>query len=262
MSAISGAFSDIIQGWKYRPFWRLLAWNDLKQRFRRSWIGVGWVMLAFIMFLGAKLVIFSFLTKADFNLFVIHLTVGFAAWRFIIGAVIEGSNTFISSENWIKGERLPLSVHSYRAVYRNFLLATGTLLPVFAIIAYFGQSSLAAWVSFPLTIIVFMLNGFWISIFVGAICARLRDISHLTTTVMQIMFFLTPIIWRVEDVGRAKDWVKYNPFVYYLDIIRVPVLTGTYPVESWMIVGILTTVGFTLAISSFAWSRQKIIFWL
>jgi len=164
MSALNAAFSDVIQGWKFGPFWRLLAWNDLKQRFRRSWLGVGWVMVAFILFLGSKLVIFSFLTKA----------------------------------------------------------------------------------SFP----------------VLALCARLRDISHLTVTSMQIMFFLTPIIWRTEDIGGAAKYVKWNPFTYYLDLIRVPVQTGTWPVESWIVVGCFTGAGLLLALSYFAYARQKIIFWL
>lgn len=262
MTAIIAALKDMAQGWKFGPFWRLLAWNDLKQRFRRSWLGVGWVMVAFILFLGSKLVIFSFLTQASFAVFAIHLTVGFAAWRFILGAVVEGSNTFISAENWIKGERLPLSVHAYRAVYRNFLLALGTLLPVLGVIAWYGDSSRAAWLSLPAVVAIYLVNAFWISIVFGALCSRLRDISHLTVTGMQIMFFLTPIIWRVEDIGGAAQYVKYNPFVYYLDLIRVPVQTGTWPAESWMIVGVFTAVGLLLALLSFAYSRQKIIFWL
>ena len=262
MSALNAAFSDVIQGWKFGPFWRLLAWNDLKQRFRRSWLGVGWVMVAFILFLGSKLVIFSFLTKASFPVFAIHLTVGFAAWRFIMGAVVEGANTFIGAENWIKGERLPLSVHAYRAVFRNFMLALGTLLPVMAVVAYYGHSSLAAWLSFPAVVVVYLINAFWIAIVFGALCARLRDISHLTVTSMQIMFFLTPIIWRTEDIGGAAKYVKWNPFTYYLDLIRVPVQTGTWPVESWIVVGCFTGAGLLLALSYFAYARQKIIFWL
>ena len=214
------------------------------------------------MFLGAKLIIFSFLTQASFPVFAIHLTVGFAVWRFIMGAVVEGTNAFISAENWIKGERLPLSVHAYRAVYRNFLLALGTILPVMVVIAYYGESSLSAWLSLPAAIMIYLINGFWVAIVFGALCSRLRDLSHLITTSMQIMFFLTPIIWRVEDIGGAARFVKFNPFVYYIDLIRVPVQTGSWPVESWLFVGVFTAFGCLFALISFAYSRERIIFWL
>jgi len=78
-------------------------------------------------------------------------------------------------------------------------------------------------------VVVYLINAFWIAIVFGALCARLRDISHLTVTSMQIMFFLTPIIWRTEDIGGAAKYVKWN---------------------------------LLLALSYFAYARQKIIFWL
>ncbi len=263
MSALTAALSDIVQGWKYRAFWQLLAWNDLKQRFRRSWLGVGWVMMAFILFLGAKLIIFSNISKSEFNIFAVYLATGFAAWRFIIGAVVEGTNTFISAENWIKGEKLPMSVHVYRSVFRNFLLALGTIPPVMIACWFFMDSYLMAWVSLPFVIIAYLVTAFWVSLLLGALCARARDFSHLITTVMQIMFFLTPIIYEIEVLGpTATKYMAYNPFVYYLDILRIPVLEGVIPWNSWMIVGCLTLVGFIAALSSFSFSRRRIVFWL
>lgn len=262
MSAIQSALSDIAQGWKYRSFWQLLAWNDLKQRFRRSWIGVGWIMLAFVLFLGSKLVIFSFMASSTFTVFAVYLTIGFAAWRFIMGAVIEGTNTFVSSENWIKGEPLPMSVHVYRSVYRNLLLALGTVPPVMIACWYFGTSNIYIWASIPFVLIAYLLSAFWVSIVLGSLCARYRDFSHLILTTMQIMFFLTPIIWEVGMLGAKAKYVQYNPFVYYLDIVRIPMLEGYIPWNSWIIVGIFTVIGMTAAITVFSFSRRRIVFWL
>lgn len=263
MSALTSALSDIVQGWKYRSFWQLLAWNDLKQRFRRSWLGVGWVMMAFILFLGAKLAIFSQISKSEFSVFAVYLTVGFAAWRFIIGAVIEGTNTFISAENWVKGEKLPMSVHVYRSVYRNFLLALGTIPPVMMTCWYFMDSYMMAWIALPLVILTYLLTAFWVSLVLGALCARVRDFSHLIVTTMQIMFFLTPIIYEIDVLGpTASKYMAFNPFVYYLDILRIPILEGVMPIQSWIIVGIFTAIGLILAILSFAFSRRRIVFWL
>jgi len=263
MSALTSAIIDIAQGWKYRSFWKLLAWNDLKQRFRRSWLGVGWVMMAFILFLGSKLVIFSQISQSDFNVFAVYLTVGFAAWRFILGAVVEGTNTFITAENWIKGERLPMSVHVYRTVFRNFLLALGTVPPVMIACWYFMDSHLMAWISLPLVLVTYLLTAFWVSILLGSLCSRVRDFSHLIITTMQIMFFLTPIIYEIEMLGpNVAKYMAFNPFVYYLDILRVPVLDGVMPVQSWIIVGVFTAIGSLMALCAFAFSRRRIVFWL
>lgn len=263
MSALGGALKDIAQGWTYRSFWQLLSWNDLKQRFRRSWLGVGWIMAAFILFLGAKLAIFSNISTSDFNVFAVYLTVGFAAWRFIIGAVVEGTNTYISAENWIKGEKLPMSVHVYRSVFRNFLLALGTIPPVMIACWYFMDSHLMAWVSILPVIVTYLITAFWVSMLLGALCARVRDFSHLIVTVMQIMFFLTPIIYEMDVLGpTAQKFMAFNPFVYYLDILRIPVLDGVIPWQSWTIVGAFTAVGLALALTTFSLSRRRIIFWL
>lgn len=262
MSAITEALSDIAKGWKYRNFWQLLAWNDLKQRFRRSWIGVGWIMLAFILFLGSKLAIFSFMASSSFPVFAIYLTIGFAAWRFILGAVVEGANTFISSENWIKGEALPMSVHVYRSVYRNLLLALGTVPPVMFACWYFGTSNPMIWMSIPFVLLTYLLSAFWVSVVLGSLCARYRDFSHLIVTSMQIMFFLTPIIWEVSMLGDKAKYVKFNPFVYYLDILRIPMLEGVIPWDCWQVVGIFTLVGLALAVVVLSFTRRRIVFWL
>ena len=156
-----------------------------------------------------------------------------------------------------------MSVHVYRSVCRSSLLALGTLPPVMIACWYFMDSYLMAWVSLPMVFITYLTTAFWVSMVLGSLCSRIRDFTHLITTVMQIMFFLTPIIYEIEVLGpTAAKYMAYNPFVYYLDILRVPVLTGTIPWNSWMIVGIFTVIGIIAALATFSFSRRKIVFWL
>ena len=67
-----------------------------------------------------------------------------------------------------------------------------------------------------------------ICLLLGAFCARFRDIGPIVGSVMQIAFFLTPVIWQPEQLGPSRWMLPLNPFFALLEIVRAPLL-GTVP---------------------------------
>jgi lipopolysaccharide transport system permease protein len=110
---------------------------------------------------------------------------------------------------------------------------------------------------------VFLINAVWVKLFLGVICTRFRDLTHLVNTVMRVMFFLTPIIWLPEQLGeRVMQFLWWNPFAHFIWIFRTPILDGDPAVESWIYVGVVTVVGWVLALTAFSLFRKRIVFWL
>ena len=90
-----------------------------------------------------------------------------------------------------------------------------------------------------------VLNCVWVSLCFGILATRYRDISPLLFSLVQLLFFMTPIIWNeatLEHQGAGK-WAKIvelNPLLHYLDIVRAPLLGADQELRHWVVVLVLT----------------------
>jgi ABC-type polysaccharide/polyol phosphate export permease len=108
-----------------------------------------------------------------------------------------------------------------------------------------------------------MLNGFWIGLLIGMLCARFRDMPQMIASVMQIAFFITPVMWRQDQLPPEKSWlVDLNPLANLLRLIRDP-LMGRVPTRLAYAMGIaLIVVGFSVTLPFFVRYRARIVYWL
>jgi lipopolysaccharide transport system permease protein len=110
---------------------------------------------------------------------------------------------------------------------------------------------------------LFWLNAVWITMLLGALCARFRDVQQLVGTLLQISLFLTPIFWSPDQLtGRTAILAAINPLYYLVATIREPLLGQAPQVSHWLIVALITIVGWTLTIRMLTKFRQRIVYWL
>jgi ABC-type polysaccharide/polyol phosphate export permease len=92
--------------------------------------------------------------------------------------------------------------------------------------------------------------------------ARFRDIPPIVTTITQMMFLLTPILWRPDQVPGRELVYQLNPFFYLVQVIREP-LEGVSPsLFIWSVTVGLTVVGFLVSLLFFSRFRNRIVYWL
>jgi ABC-type polysaccharide/polyol phosphate export permease len=262
IEALKIALEDMLLGTKKWRLWVYLANHDLIIRYKRSWLGITWVLISFSLFVITKVAVFGVLAQKDLAFFSVYLSVGFMTFKFISAVVIDGANALTASEGWIKGESLPLSIYIYRAITRNLIVASYTAPPVLLICIYFNVFSLSFFITIIPVLLTFCLNAVWISGVLAMICARHRDLSHLVSMGMSMTYFLTPVLWVQPETGLLSIIAKYNPFTYFIDILRAPLLEQTIPFDSWAIVGGITGLGFILLLFVFGLYKNKIIYWL
>ena len=202
--------------------------------------------------------------NADVEKYLPYLAGGFVLWQLLSGMVIDGCQTFISASRFILQQSLPLSVHIVRVVIRNALVFAHNIVVFFVVLlifppANFGWSALLA---IP-GVVLILINGYWVSMFLGTLSARFRDVPQIIGSIMQIMFFLTPIIWLPDGVGNRGALVaSLNPFAYFLDIVRGPMLGVPPPWTSWAVVLGITVLGLAGASAFFARYRHRIAYWV
>jgi ABC-2 type transport system permease protein len=119
--------------------------------------------------------------------------------------------------------------------------------------------------------VVIVINGLWVCLLFGIIATRFRDIPPVISSFMQLFFTMTPIIWTPDllaggEPGSAKYVVaqlaKLNPFYHFIEIFRAPLVGGVQSWTHWAVVGVITVIGWTLALVALRNYRSRVAYWV
>lgn len=258
------AFRDLAEGWRMDEVWRAFAWDEIQNRYRRSAIGVAWILISFVIFVGGIGIFFGAFSSKDGAAFMAYVALGFTLFQFMIGNITDGCGVFRQAATWIKSSTLPYSIYVYKSVFRSLfpfiihLIATIVGMTAFGLL-HLGWSALVAIPALG----VILLNAIPAQMLLGVIAARYRDISHLVTSVIRILFFSTPILWvREEQSGIRAQLADLNPLTHYIEIFRAPLLGEVARSESWAIVIGSTVLLWAAAVTISAMMRRRLPFWV
>jgi ABC-2 type transport system permease protein len=261
------AWGDLIDGYHRRELWLHLGWQDIKQKYRRSVLGPFWITIATGTTAVAMGGLYSKLFHLELSEHLPYVTLGLIIWNMLNASILEGADVFIANEGLIKQLPTPLSVHVYRLVWRQMILFLHNIV-IYVIIAIIFPKpwSLADLAAVPALLLI-MLNCVWVSICFGILATRYRDIGPLLGSLVQLLFFMTPIIWNDNTLQRqgAGAWAKIielNPLLHYLDILRAPLLGAEQQIHHWVVVLVLTVVGWAVAALALRQYRARVPYWV
>jgi lipopolysaccharide transport system permease protein len=245
--------------------WRLafaLAWLDLRNRYRGSVLGPLWLTLSTAAMLLGLGLLYSQLLRLPLREYIPHLAVSLVVWNAISGLVTDATASLASQEGMIRQMRLPYSVHMLRCVFRNALIAAHNLPLVFLVLLATGQLPGPEALLALLGLAIIAINALAATAFLGMLCARFRDIGQIVTSVMQLAFFMTPIMWKPELLGAYQWTVILNPFYAILETVRGPLIEGGGPLSAWIAAVLYTSALVALALAFFIRYRGRIAFWV
>jgi ABC-type polysaccharide/polyol phosphate export permease len=254
--------NDLIDALGQFSLWSYLARQDIKIRYRRSKIGPFWITVSMAVFCVALGIVYSQLFKMEVSELLPFLTVGMVVWGFVASCIGEMPNLFVDNASYMKDMRVnPLTI-LMRALIRNIIIFGHNLLILVGVYLYFniwpGWIGLLAMVGFLLVTLNLAVIGITLSI----IGARFRDISQITQSFLQVMFFITPIFW-FPRLLPADHWIViFNPFAYFLDLIRSPLLGRNPEVISWVAALVMLLALSFLAMLAYRKNSARIVFWV
>jgi ABC-2 type transport system permease protein/lipopolysaccharide transport system permease protein len=255
------AVRDIVEGARLWYVWGTFGWYDIRQRYRRSVIGPFWLTISMGVMITALGGLYAGLFKANISQYLPHVAIGFVIWGFISGLVNEGCNSFIDGQRSIKHVHLPLSVYVYRVVWRNLIIFGHNLLIVVVVALVFDLRPGWNVLLIVPAILVLCLNGVCAGLLLGLLSARFRDIPQIVSNVMQVAFFLTPIIWQPEQLPSRALILTFNPFYHALEIVRAPLMGASPARLSWLVMLAVTVAGFAVTLAIYARYRRRIVYW-
>jgi ABC-type polysaccharide/polyol phosphate export permease len=256
----------LVAVWQCRNFWLSLVVNDLQLRYRRSVLGVGWSLLhplAWTLVMGA---VFHEIFHQPIREYLPYLLCGLTCWTYLTSAFLQGCQSYIQAENYIRQHPLPLAVYPLRIVLGamiHFLIAVVLVLILTA--ALRGVDRPPEVFSLLLGIFILFLFGWAVTILAGFVNIAFRDTQHILEVVFQILFYLTPIIYRREIITSPHiGWVlDHNPLAPFIDLIRAPLVDGTAPSLACLGTAVVITLLTGLAAAaSLSYQQRRVVFYL
>lgn len=256
------AANDLIAGLVKAWMWSALAMQDIKLRYRGSVLGPFWITISMVVMIASMGVIYSRLFGLQTAIYMPYLTIGLVTWQFISTLIIEGSNTFIAAEPIIQQVSLPFSTYVFRVICRNLIVLAhnAIIIPVVMLIFHVRPS----WeiVLLPFALLVICVNASWICFLFGMVSARFRDVPPVIASFVQVVFFITPIFWKPDTLGRLRFIVDFNPLFAAVDVIRAPLTGAASDPFSWPLLLIVTVLGGFGTFVFFARFRSRIAYWV
>jgi lipopolysaccharide transport system permease protein len=256
------AWSDIVEGVGLWPLWVRLGWNDILQRYRRSMLGPFWLTASMAIMVVALGILYAELFKTRIDDLLPYLCVGLLVWNMLSSFLTEGGSLFTGSESYIKQIRLPYSVYVYRSTWAKLIVFFHNFIIYFGVLIYFQiWPGAVALLAVPALVLV-VINGAMASLWIGIISARFRDVPQVIASVVQIVFFVTPIFWKPELLRSKPLIADLNPFFHLIEIVRSPLLGIMPSGKNYLAVLLITLVNFAITSFFFTRFRTRIAYWV
>ncbi len=241
--------------------WRALAAGDIRSKYRRTFLGPWWItatngLTAVIMGLVAG----RFL-GADTTTYLPNFMVSITIWNFIASSLGESCYTMINAGGMIKAVDMPILIHLMRMVQRNLIifLHNMAIVPIIWLV-FPWRIGFDALLCLPgLAIVyVFVVSA---SVIISFVCVRYRDVPPVVAAILQLLFFISPIIWLPSHIRGGEIIVQLNPIAYLLSITRDPLMGNTPGLTSWF--GALGAVALLTAAMIYTYTRyrSRVVYW-
>lgn len=214
--------------------------RDLRIRYKRSVLGAAWSLMTPLL----QLVVFTFVFKTVMNVpiarYSTYAFTGIVVWTFFQSAVAQGAHAITGNRELVRQPGFAVSL----------LPVSQTLVSLFHLLVALPLLGAALWISatpielrslaaLPLLAMLFVLT-LAIVYTVAALNVLFRDIQHITTALLQLLTFVTPVYWSTDLLPEKYHWIaSYNPMAVMLAAFRSVLLGGAMP-SAAVLVAMLT----------------------
>jgi lipopolysaccharide transport system permease protein len=253
--------------WQLRFFWFSLVKNDLNYRYSRSFLGIGWSLVRPLAMTVVFCVVFSRLFNIAPVEYAPFILLGLTLWQFLVETILNGCDCFTRAAPYIRQQQLPLAIFPLRTV-----LGTG-----FQALVALGLAAVIAWsfkglpdclvlLSLVPSLMLLFLLGWFLAILGGVLHTHFHDTRHLGEIGLQILFYLTPILYHPESLAQHTHlarMIAWNPMTALLELFRRPILHGQWPLLGHYQVSLLVVLLVGLcAACALRKLERTLVFWI
>lgn len=262
---IKAGFGELIDIFtNYTFLLKQLVNRDFAIKYRRSYLGIVWVILNPLLTMIALSAVFSYLFRFNIENFPVYLILGQVIFNFYSEATQISITTITGAGQMIKKVYVPKYIFPLSKTMFSFLNFVLTFIPVFLVMTYYKIPLTINIVYLPLLLISFFVFVLGVSFILSTIQVFLRDTQYLYGIFMTLLGYLTPIFYPVSSLSPLlQKFMLCNPLYHYINVLRVILLNGQTPTVQQMDACILIGILFlTVGVVCFHKNQKKFILYI
>lgn len=242
--------------------WMTIGYLDVVQSYRRSFLGPIWITLSIAIQAFAMTFIFGALFGMPTKEYSQYVITGLIAWAWLMSILTEAGNVFIINAKYIKETAVSKPILIWSSAFRLIVITSHNLI-LFVVLVVTGVISLSySHLLLPIVILLYFLISIPLTVIMGILFSRYRDIPRLISSTIVILMFITPIFWKVEMLGGIRGKiVQLNPFMYLIEMMRKPLLGILNEFEILVFLAIFIIV-WAIGLLVYKKYSNNVVFWV
>src|SRR4051794_1849662 len=215
---------------RYRELIWALALKELKVRYKRSVLGFLWALLNPMLLMLVLTVVFSSVLKMNIPHYAIFLLSMILPWTFFSQSLAYAAESVVGNGDLLKKIRVAKVVFPLAAVASNMINLLLSLIPLILIVLVMGHPFYITWLYLPVPLLALTIFTIGATFFFAAANVYYRDVAHILQVVLQVWFYITPILYSIDFFPAQYRWIfKLNPLIFVMNGFRLSVYYGLLP---------------------------------
>jgi lipopolysaccharide transport system permease protein len=250
------------EAWRMRRVWWFTATARTRARFARTFFGSFWLGLSNLLSIGALALVYGTVFKVqDFNTYVVYLGLGLVVWNSLGAAIGTAPNLFEHNHAHVHNTNM----HPVFFTLEEWAFQLQTFAQSFAfvvlVLSWFQHNLLLNLLLFGwLPMLNLALFLFWFPLLVCLLGARYRDLYQLVPIILQLVFLLSPILYKKTSLGAMAWTATVNPIYQILSPIRDTLMTGEVSLSKGLLLLLMNVIGLLLSINHLNRERPNLPF--
>lgn len=246
--------------------WRvvyLLGSAEMRRRYARARLGQFWIMVSSAILVSTMGFVWSFLWKQPVAQILPYIAVGMMVWQLITGVLTDASTAIPQNKHFFLNQYMPTSTIIFALLYRH-VATFGFNIVIPMLIAWFLGTPLTLQILlFVPGFILLMLTSYSAAFVIAVLCTRFRDLVSVVASVLQVTFFITPVLWQPELLSEDhRWWLLLNPFAVMIAVVRDPLLSVPIGAATWIAALLFTALSLAAALPFIGMFGRRTIYWL
>jgi ABC-type polysaccharide/polyol phosphate export permease len=234
---------ELVEVVRYRDLLGLLISNITKSRYKRSALGVVWTLLNPLLNMAVLTFAFSHMFRFSIVHYPVYVLSGLILWNFFTQTTTYAMSTLVWGGGLLKRIYLPRSIFAVASIGNGLVNLGLSLVPLLAIILIVGHPVHLTWWFVPLAVLLLAMFSLGVALLMSALAVFFADVVEMYAVVVQVWFFLTPVMYPKEMLPARFVWyLNLNPVYNLLELFRVPIYNGVIPGPHTIIAAVVSAV--------------------
>lgn len=208
--------SEIKELFKYRDLVKQLVVRDLKVRYKNSVLGFFWSLITPLVLVATITIVVKFFMGIAIPNYSAYLLAAFLPWMFFQMSLMDASQAVLMHHDLLKKVYFPREVLPISIVISNLIHFLLALVVFFIYLIWLRANFMPSMFLLPVLIFFHFLLNVGLALLVSALNVFYEDVKYMVSMLLNILFYLTPIMYLSEMVQHALRNQAYGTIIYRL----------------------------------------------